>query len=301
MLRLLRMPFMLGLLCLVVLLSFPVLTATAQDAGAAAPGAAAAVNAQPPDGTQVKPTGSYLTWFLRSSGLIGLFILVLSIYFVATVIRLFMDLRVDVAVPPGLLQQCEDLALRNDLQTVYNTIQADDSSLGHVLSAGLSELPYGLSESREAMDRMGESETVNMEKQISMLAVLGTLGPMIGLIGTLKGMISSFSVIAMSDVQLKASEVASGISEALLLTFEGVALSVPAIYFHALFRNRVSTISAATMVQADRILRHIARAARLTVPSSHSSSPLPASPPPAPSQGERVRAPVKPDILSTNG
>ncbi len=78
-----------------------------------------------------------------------------------------------------------------------------------------------------------------MEKKISMLAVLGTLGPMIGLLGTLKGMIASFSVIAMSDTQLKASQVAGGISEALLLTFEGVALSVPAIYFFALFRNRV--------------------------------------------------------------
>ena len=62
---------------------------------------------------------------------------------------------------------------------------------------------------------------------------------MIGLLGTLKGMIASFSVIACSGTQLKASEVAGGISEALLLTFEGVALSVPAIYFFAIFRNRV--------------------------------------------------------------
>ncbi len=71
-------------------------------------------------------------------------------------------------------------------------------------------------------------------------------------------MIASFSVIALSDTQLKASEVAGGISEALLLTFEGVALSVPAIYFFAVFRNRVTSISVNTKVQADEFLRHFA-------------------------------------------
>jgi biopolymer transport protein ExbB len=96
---------------------------------------------------------------------------------------------------------------------------------------------------------------------------------MIGLLGTLKGMIASFSDIAMSDVQLKASQVARGISEALLLTFEGVALSVPAIYFFAVFRNRVSTISVATLLQADEFLRHFAHAARTKNPAAATSSP----------------------------
>jgi biopolymer transport protein ExbB len=151
---------------------------------------------------------------------------------------------------------------RGDFPAIFTLVREDDSFLGRVLTAGMAELPFGLSEARLAMDRTGDAETVGLEKQISMLAVLGTLGPMIGLIGTLKGMISSFSVIAMSDVQLKASEVAGGISEALLLTFEGVALSVPAIYFYAVFRNRVASISASCMVQADLLLRQIARSMR---------------------------------------
>jgi biopolymer transport protein ExbB len=87
--------------------------------------------------------------------------------------------------------------------------------------------------------------------------VIGSLGPMIGLLGTLKGMIASFSVIAMSDTQLKASEVAGGISEALLITFEGVALSVPAIYFYALFKNRVSTLSLQAQTQAEELVRRV--------------------------------------------
>jgi biopolymer transport protein ExbB len=85
---------------------------------------------------------------------------------------------------------------------------------------------------------------------------------MIGLLGTLKGMIAAFSVIALSGTELKPAQVADAISEALLLTFEGVALSVPAIYFYALFRNRVAAISVATGLQADEFLRHFAHAAR---------------------------------------
>jgi biopolymer transport protein ExbB len=95
-----------------------------------------------------------------------------------------------------------------------------------------------------------------------MLAVLGTLGPMIGLVGTLKGMIASFAVIALSDTQLKASEVAGGISEALLLTFEGVALSVPAIYFFAVFKNRVAKISVETLLAADELVRRLVQQAK---------------------------------------
>jgi biopolymer transport protein ExbB len=211
----------------------------------------------------VHQTQSYVEWFVHSSGLIGLFILGLAIYFVTTVVRLFSDLRSEIAAPPEQIARCQELIQERDLKNVFSYVRANDSYFCRMLKIGLMELPNGLPEARDTMERHGEAETVELEKRISMLAVLGTLGPMIGLIGTLKGMIASFSVIAMSDAVLKASEVAGGISEALLLTFEGVALSVPAIYFYSVFRNRVATISVSTMLHADGMLRQFAHAARL--------------------------------------
>jgi len=172
------------------------------------------------------------------------------------------ELKPAVAMPPHIVGQCEDLLQKREFMGIYNLLKSDSSFFSRVLTTGITELPNGIGEAREAMQGVGEAVTVGLEKKISMLAVLGTLGPMIGLLGTLKGMIASFSVIALSDVQLKASEVADGISEALLLTFEGVALSVPAIYFFALFRNRVSAISVDTMLRADEFLRHFAHATR---------------------------------------
>ena len=207
-------------------------------------------------------------WFIESSGFIGLIILILSIYFVSTVCRLFIELRQKVASPPEIVDQAEDMLQKRQFKEIYALVKDDNSHFSRLVSAGIGELPNGLTDAREAMERMSEAVTVEMERKISMLAVLGTLGPMIGLLGTLKGMIASFSVIALSDTQLKSSEVAGGISEALLLTFEGVALSVPAIYFFAVFRNRVSAISVATMMQADEFLRHFAHAARAKKPAT---------------------------------
>jgi biopolymer transport protein ExbB len=213
---------------------------------------------------QAKPaeSKSQIWWFIRTSGAIGALILLLSIYFIATVGKLFVELRHEVAMPPQVLQQCEELLQKKEFMGIYNLLKADKSFFSRVLFAGISELPNGMSEAREVMSGVTEAVTVSMEKKISILAVLGTLGPMIGLLGTLKGMISSFSVIALSDVQLKASDVAKGISEALLLTFEGVALSVPAIYFFSVFKNRVSTISVDTLLKADEFLRHFGLATR---------------------------------------
>lgn len=246
----------------------PASAAEEKAAAAAAPAegeAAASPGEEAKEPAKQKP---WLVWFLESSGLIGLFILILSIYFVATVCRQFWELRLQVAVPPEVVSRAQDLLQQKDFKGIFALVKEDDSLFSRLVSTGIGELPNGLAEARDVMERTGDSATVEMEKKISILAVLGTLGPMIGLLGTLKGMIASFSVIARSDVQMKASEVANGISEALLLTFEGVALSVPAIYFFSLFRNRVSSISTTAALEADQFLRHFAHAARAKSPAA---------------------------------
>lgn len=205
---------------------------------------------------------NFLVWVARCSGLIGAFLLVLSIYFVAKVFMLFVELREQTAAPPELVHEADELINKRDFRGVYQRLKESDTFFGKIVAAAIPEMPQGLTEAREVMDRAAEAETLVMEKKIGVLAVIGTLGPMIGLLGTLKGMIASFSVIAMSSVELNPSEVASGISEALLLTFEGVALSVPAIYFFSLFRNRVAAISASTTFKADQMLRKIYQASR---------------------------------------
>jgi biopolymer transport protein ExbB len=200
---------------------------------------------------------SYLSWIVHTSGWIGGVLFVMSIYFVALVIQLFLELREEVVTPRVQIREWENLLAQKDYQGIYRSAKDQDNELAQLVAAGMPALQTGLSEAREAMDRLAEAITVQMEKRISMLAVMGSLGPMIGLLGTLKGMISSFSVIAMSETQLKASEVAGGISEALVITFEGVALSVPAIFFFAIFKNRVSVLSVQALTMAEEFIRRV--------------------------------------------
>ncbi len=215
------------------------------------------------EGTNKKELQSFFSWFIQACGIIGLGVLLpLSIYFVATVSRLFMEMRPIIAMPPEIIANCEALLEQRDFKSIFGVVKEDNSFFSTALSTGIGELPNGLAEAREAMEKVGESVTAEMDKKISMLAVLGTLGPMIGLLGTLTGMIESFQSIARGGENLNPQEVAGGISKALVLTLLGVGLSVPAIYFYALFRNRVSMISVTTMVRADQFLRHFAHAAR---------------------------------------
>ncbi len=137
---------------------------------AAAPSATSEPEAAPP------PSKSILWWLVETSGWIGAVLLVLSIYFVAKVVHLFSELRMEVAAPTEILQQCENLLKTKDFMGVYKLVKGDDSFFSTVLTAGLAELPQGLAEARDAMERVGETLVVEMEKKISMLAVIGYAG-----------------------------------------------------------------------------------------------------------------------------
>jgi biopolymer transport protein ExbB len=207
--------------------------------------------------TEAPKSQNTLWWIIHTSGWIGAVLLVISVYFLAVVVQMFLELREQVLVPPGLVEECNSLLAKRDFNGIYKTAKENGSETGELIAAGMAAMQGGLSDAREAIDRTGEVLTVEMEKKISMLAVIGSLGPMIGLLGTLKGMIASFGAIATGGTQLKAQEVAGGISEALLITFEGVALSVPAIYFFAVFKNRVASLSLKAINTADDFIRKL--------------------------------------------
>jgi biopolymer transport protein ExbB len=132
-----------------------------------------------------KPKASFLWWVVKNSGFIGFVILCLSIYFVSVVGRMFWELRLEMAVPPEIVSECENLLEQREFKGIYDLVKSDDSFFSRVLTTGIVDLPNGLPEARESMERVGDSVQGDMEKKISMLAVLGTLGPMIGLLGTL--------------------------------------------------------------------------------------------------------------------
>jgi biopolymer transport protein ExbB len=229
------------------------------------PGARTAPPATVDDGSKPPPRENMLQWAIRASGPIGLFLLCLSVYFTALVIRLFMEYRVSEAVPAVLVERLESAIRDKKFQEAYDVCKDNDSFLARLVRTGIANLPNGRPEAKEAMMAMSEEIVTGLEMKISYLATIGTLGPMIGLVGTVWGMIMSFQTIATAGgEQPRPEKVAEGISTALFITLEGITLSVPAIFFFAFFRNRISQMTMEATRVADRTINSLVAAAKTT-------------------------------------
>ena len=219
----------------------------------------------PRDARRRQAKKSLLRWAIEASGPIGLFLLCLSVYFTALVIKLFMELRVSEAVPAALVEKLENAIKDRKFQEAYDACRDNDSFLARLVRTGVANLPNGRAEAKEAMSATQDEIVTSMEARISYLAIIGTLGPMIGLVGTIAGMIASFQEIATAaGAQPKPEKVAEGISTALFITLEGVSLSVPAIFFFALFRNRIALMAMESAKVADRTITALLSAAKQT-------------------------------------
>ncbi len=183
---------------------------------------------------------SFLSWMIRASGAYGVVLLLLSFMMVAIIVMNVLQVRRENLLPTSFIEAFDERLQGKDYQGAYDTARNDDSFVARVLAAGLSKLNRGYEEAVEGMQEVGEDENMSMEHKISYLALIGTVAPMIGLMGTVNGMISSFQKIAQSTTSPKPSELADGISTALFTTLEGLMVAIPAMIAYSLLRNRVA-------------------------------------------------------------
>lgn len=188
----------------------------------------------------VREDRSFLGWLIKASGIFGFLILLLSFVMVALVMMNILQVRRDILLPPDFIENFEQMLTAKDYQAAYESAKTDESFVGAVLAAGLSKLSRGYNEAIEGMQEVGEDENMRLEHRLSYLALIATVAPMLGLMGTVYGMIQSFEKIAQSDVAPKPSELAEGISTALFTTLEGLSVAIPAMVAYSILRNRVS-------------------------------------------------------------
>jgi biopolymer transport protein ExbB len=182
-------------------------------------------------------------FMIKSLGFVfGPLLLALSVAMMALVVLLALDLRMSSAIPPGFVDEFTDIVNKRKFKEAFDMARNDPSFLGQVLTAGMSRLQYGLEDAREAAMNTLDAIKSDKEQKNNYNAVIASLGPMIGLVGTVYGMIKSFSVLAIPGVQVKPAELADGISHALVVTLFGVGISVPAIFFNAFYRNRITKV-----------------------------------------------------------
>ncbi len=203
------------------------------------------------------PQVSYLAWVVDAMGWhYTIAFLAISFALVALFVMNLLAARRENVVPPALVEGFEQHLNAKQYQEAYDLAKADDSFLGHVLSAGLSRISAGYSEAVEAMQEVGEEENLRMEQRLGYLALIGTISPMIGLLGTVEGMVESFMVIANTATGAPdPQELAKGISKALFTTLVGLYLAIPALTAYHIIRNRVSRLVLEVGVVSEGMMR----------------------------------------------
>jgi biopolymer transport protein ExbB len=185
-----------------------------------------------------------IVFIIQSVGwLFGLLLLGCSVWLIALCVLLFLDLRANSAIPIGFVDEFTDTVNKRKFKEAYDLARSDPSFLGRVLTAGMARLQYGLEDAREAAMNTLDSIKEDKNHKNNYLAVIASIGPMLGLVGTVFGMIGAFIELGRPGVTTNVSRLAENIAHALSVTLIGVAIAVPAIAFNAFFRNRVGRVT----------------------------------------------------------
>jgi biopolymer transport protein ExbB len=226
-----------------------------------------------------------LKHILRSVGpAFGTVLGLVSVALVTLVVLLVLELRMTSAIPPSFVEDFTETVNKRRFKEAYEMAKEDPSFVARVLAAGMSRLQYGIEDAREASFSMLESVKAGKEQLIVYLATIGTLGPLLGLVGTVFGMILSFMTLS-SGTQINAQQLADDISHALVITLLGIGMSVPAIFAHAFFKNRLTRLTHDAGNVADDLLTQMyynsKKPATSTVEVAAEARPVPVPPSPA--------------------
>ena len=165
-----------------------------------------------------------------------------SIAVVALVVDGFLMVRKAKLMPVELINGVRESLANGDLAAATAACQVNPSPLSRILQTGFSNIPEGYEVTQEAVASSAEYESEKILQRIQYLNVCGQLGPMIGLFGTVMGMISEFASLGTAAGAAKTAMLALGISTALWTTVMGIGVAIPALFFYVVFKNHATKI-----------------------------------------------------------
>jgi len=168
------------------------------------------------------------------------FLLLASVIAVALIIERSLSLRAAKIIPPRLLDEVVGVYQRQGLSPEVIERLSKDSPLGAVLAAGLRNLKSSRVVMKEAIEEAGRAVAHDLARFLTTLGTIATAAPLLGLFGTVIGMIEIFGAQSPTG-GTNPQQLAHGISIALYNTAFGIAIAIPALIFYRHFRNKVDT------------------------------------------------------------
>jgi biopolymer transport protein ExbB len=166
-------------------------------------------------------------------------IILCSIIALAVFLERLWTLRRRQIIPLEFIRQVEELLKKQKLSEAIFLCQSDMSSIAKIFLAGLKNAGKGLWLVKEAIEERGSREARILEKNVDILSTLANLTPLMGLLGTVSGMIKTFKVISVQGIGNPAP-LAGGIAEALITTATGLCVAIPTLVCHRFLKDKAS-------------------------------------------------------------
>lgn len=199
---------------------------------------------------------------LEAGGTIGWIIMALSVAMIALIVEHLLTIRRSTLMPVQLAEEVHRLISQGNIKQSEQQCKLQPSFLAYVLASGLAESSLGYAAVEKAMEDASQQQAARLYRKLEYFTVIGTIAPMLGLLGTVWGMI-----LAFMEFEVKAnpqvSELAPGIYRALVTTLQGLCVAIPALAAYAVLRNRVDELVAEATLVAEHVFSNFKRASAL--------------------------------------
>ncbi len=178
---------------------------------------------------------------VQAGGWLMVPILLCSVIAAAICVERFWTLRTAQIAPRNLLAQVWDWIKNNDMDSRKLRELRLGSPLGQILAAGITNHRRGREQMKEAIEEVANHVVHEMERYLNTLGTVAAIAPLLGLLGTVIGMIKVFTSIKLEGTG-NAAVLAGGISEALITTAAGLTVAIPSLFFYRFFQRRVDEL-----------------------------------------------------------
>jgi biopolymer transport protein ExbB len=201
---------------------------------------------------------------IKAGGYIGIIIVLMSVVAVGFVIEHALTIRKERLMPEATLEQLEELIAKGDLPAAVQLCEdpRNYSLATDVVLAGIERFQsseFGFADYKSAVEEAGEDHTARLYRKTDGLNIIGVIAPMLGLFGTVEGMMESFNVIASTEGAAQPYQLADSISKALVTTWLGLVVAIPSMVAFSYFRNKIDSLVSECGKRVERVLTPLSR------------------------------------------
>ena len=199
-----------------------------------------------------------MSYIILSGGIIIWPIILLSIISLAIVLEKTWNLARDIIIPKNLTENLISLVSEDSLSEKKIKKMSNDSVLGSIFAKLIREKNKDKTNLRLKAEEVGRFEVNRLEQYLSLLGTIATVSPILGLLGTVMGMINIFSNLLESNLG-SVSPLAGGIAEALVTTAAGLIVAIPTLIFYRHFSRTIENYSLELEEESNKLIDHLSR------------------------------------------